>query len=171
MRLHPFSMKVLAPIWSACTTGRWPVNIGAGAVAVSAACCLYLSTRRRISSLSAARSVSAPSTFLKSAMISRLTISRSANACAASSLPLISVYCLRSSAEKFSMLIAGSRGADHLERQPFFGGQQPSGIQDHHGPPVVPREQSADVLGCEPLHQRRRRGDGPAVDPHHVKDL
>src|SRR6478735_1618450 len=164
MRLHPFSMKVLAPIWSACTTGRWPVNIGAGAVAVSAACCLYLSTSWRMSSLSAARSVRVPSTFLKRAMISRFTISRSANACAASSLELMSVYCLRSSAAKLSMLMLGSRGADHLEGQPFLGGQESGSVQDHHRPPVLPREQSADVLGRQSLHQRRGRGDGTAID-------
>ena len=40
MRLHPFSMKVEAPMWSACTAGRVPVNSGADASAAGGASCL-----------------------------------------------------------------------------------------------------------------------------------
>src|SRR2546430_6859003 len=40
IRLHPFSMSVDAPMWSAWPAGREPVNSGAAASAVEAASCL-----------------------------------------------------------------------------------------------------------------------------------
>ena len=65
IRLQPFSMNVDAPMWSAWTAGREPVNSGAAASAVEAASCLYRSTRARICSFRSDSSAIAASTCLK----------------------------------------------------------------------------------------------------------
>src|SRR5882672_10236698 len=116
-------------------------------------------------------SVRVPSTRLKRVMISRFTISRSANACAASSLALISLNCCRRESTNGSELIGWSGRAHGLQGEPLLGRQQPPGIEDDDGPLAFTHEETADVFGREAAHQRGRRGDGAAVDPGDIEDL
>src|SRR5512140_2473632 len=146
-------MNVEAPMWSAWITGCSPVNSGTAGL-VLAVSALYFSTSRLMSSRSAVRSVTIPSTCLKNPMMSFLQPSSSAGVFAASSCPPMRSY------RPLSSVTIGSAmdrlRVHRLERDPLGRRQQLGGLQQHDRARAR-RDDALDVLGREAAHDARRR--------------
>src|SRR3954466_3858200 len=163
-------MKVEAPRWSAWTAGRVPVNWGPGAGPCgeipAALACLYRSTKVRISSLSWVRSVSAPSTRLKRAMMSRLMVAPPLGSGASASRPSISWYWLRRPLSNGS-LISGSHSG---QGEPLGRSEQLARVENDDRP-ARPGHDPGDIDSGEAAHHRAGRDNGRAVDPEYLPDL
>src|ERR1035437_3612844 len=133
-RLHPFSTKVDAPMWSACTAGLPPANGGASDAAAS--CAFHFAT---------------------SVTISAFTDARSPSESSASSRRSISAY---RSLNPASVMSAIRRGVRHrlFEHDAFPRREQLSGVEDHdHGSVLALRSHDrAQVRLRQPLEERGR---------------
>src|SRR3990172_8944550 len=161
-------MKVEAPMWSACTTGRSAVNWGASEGAAAAWCAFHLSTRRLMSSLSTLNSAICASTALKSAMISPFRSARSASAGAASRRRSMSAERALNPASDSSAIRPGLR--DRLfENDAFTRREQLRDVEqddDRRALRLASHERAQVLLG-EPLEERRRGRELVRGDGHH----
>src|SRR4051812_1613149 len=156
MRLHPFSMKVDAPMWSA-TTGRSALKAGA-IVSLSP---FHFSTSDFASSLSdvsSARSCSSP---LPSAINSPRRASRCSGASSASNCTASA--CTRSRYALAQSPIRHGLRLGLVECDALGGGQQLLDVEEDHQL-LRHADDSLEVLGGEPAEQLGRRRDRGGIE-------
>src|SRR5512143_2464640 len=156
--LHPFSMNVDAPMWSACTAGGAPSSCGAfdGCAFLSV---FHASMSSSVLSRSAVSSAIWRSTLLKSAPMSRLRGISSASV-SAPDKRAASASCAARSESSVASVTISCRCRRVLVEYDTVGARQHAVDVEHHDELVVDLGDAAHCVGGESFEQRRRGRHG-----------